>query len=666
MKDRLIFLFLLIFFLGLTQNGFSQRDSLNRNLESALSSGKKVEINRAYYALNVYVQSVFDYDSGLIISKDHLRFVQNNFQGDERDSILQEVFLKYTDAASKLELVEEARSALPYADSTMMLAVQKNNLFNQVRALINKGRLLSKLGQHKERVELLLEALNIIDNSGEQKGQLEERYLELVYLDTAIAFQILKQYQQAIGYTQKALNFHKDESVYLTSKENFKLYGDEVSRLGVLYFFADSLDRAMDYAKEGERVFRELGIFNWELENLNNQSNILKKQGKFDVAVRRYYDQIRRSEENNYPMGVLLALINLAEPLAYQNKLEEALKVSKRAEVMAKDFDPYYMRNLQGNLAEIYKMMGDYKKAYSHLEKYKAMEDSLVQANNLKDINDLLLKYETAEKEKQLAEQELEIQTKNASLSARNNQVILLVSGLGLALLGGTLFYNRNRARQKEEMQAAIIDEKERGLEAVVQATEEERKRISKDLHDGIGQQLNALRLGLMSVEKEVEGDLKEKLHHISSSFSKSADEVRQISHQMMPRALMDDGLVKAIEDLLRNTFQFTEIAYEFEHHKMEERLNEKIEVSMYRILQELLSNIIKHSEATRVQVQLIRLKNKVTLLVEDNGKGFIAQQSDGHGQMNIRNRLDMIKGSVNYEPSPESGVLAVITVPLN
>lgn len=662
---RLAFFFLIHIFV-FTHTVFGQRDSLNQNLELALSSGKKIEINKAYHALNIYVQSVYDFDSGLMLSQDHLRFIQDNFHGNERDSILQEAYLRYTDAVSKLELVEEMKKSLIYADSAMILASQSNHTINQIRALINKGRLLSKLGEHYKEIEVLLNAKEIIDQSGDQKEKLEGMYLELIYLDTSVGFQILKQYQQAIDYAQMALKFHKEESDYVSRRQNLQMYGDEVSRLGVLYFFADSLDRAMEYAKEGERVFKELNHFKWELENINTQSNILKRQGKYAVAVERYYDQIKRSEANNHPLGVLLALINLAEPLAYQNKLEEALEVSKRAEVMAKDFDPYYMRNLQGNLAEIYKMMGDFENAYHHQVIYKAMEDSLVQANNLKGMNDLLLKYETSEKEKQLAEQELEIQTKNASLSARNNQVIVLVSGLGLVLLGGTLFYNRNKARQKEEMQAAIIDEKERGLEAVVQATEEERKRISKDLHDGIGQQLNALRLGLKSVENDVEGELKEKLQHISSSFSKSADEVRQISHQMMPRALMDDGLVKAIEDLLRNTFQFTEIAYEFEHHKMEERLEEKIEVSMYRILQELLSNIIKHSEASKVQVQLIRLKNKVTLLVEDNGKGFSGEQSDGHGQMNIRNRLDMIRGSVNYEPSPESGVVAVITVPLS
>lgn len=662
---RLAFFFLIHIFV-FTHTVFGQRDSLNQNLELALSSGNKIEINQAYHALNVYVQSVYDFDSGLMLSQDHLRFIQDNFHGNERDSILQEVYIRYVDAVVAVGSRDEIKQASFYPDSSLVLAQRTNNLFNQVRSKLNKAKLLRALGSQLESIDVLINAKEIMDEAGSEKEEMEELYTELLYVNIGLAYYTLQEYSKALEYYQMAKEFHKEDPIFLKERYNLEIYAEEVTRIGTTYFFMDSLEIALEYAEEGERLNKGLGKFEMELENMNTQSNALNRLGKYAEAVQRFRAQVERARDNDQPESVLAALVNMAEPLAYLNRLEESLEVTKQAEAMAKDFDPYFMVNIQGNLAYIYELIGDFENAYRHEVRYKEMTDSLVKVRNLKDMNDLLLKYETSEKENQLAEQELEIQTKNASLSARNNQVIVLVSGLGLILLGGTLFYNRNKAKQREELQAAIIDEKERGLEAVVQATEEERKRISKDLHDGIGQQLNALRLGLTSVEKKVDGELKNELSHIATEFSKSADEVRQISHQMMPRALMDDGLVKAVEDLLRNTFQFTEIAYEFEHHKMEERLNEKIEVSMYRILQELLSNIIKHSEASKVQVQLIRLKNKVTLLVEDNGKGFSGEQSDGHGQMNIRNRLDMIRGSVNYEPSPESGVVAVITVPLS
>ena len=156
-----------------------------------------------------------------------------------------------------------------------------------------------------------------------------------------------------------------------------------------------------------------------------------------------------------------------------------------------------------------------------------------------------------------------------------------------------------------------------------------------------------------------------EDLEIIIEQFSKSAEEVRQVSHQMMPRTLMDFGLVSAIEDLLQNSFKFSDIKYELEHRLTDQRFDERIEISLYRVLQELINNIIKHSQATEVSVQLIQNKGKLVLFVEDNGKGMSSNSSDGHGLLNIKSRLDMVKGSVNYEPSPSSGTSATISIPI-
>ena len=223
-----------------------------------------------------------------------------------------------------------------------------------------------------------------------------------------------------------------------------------------------------------------------------------------------------------------------------------------------------------------------------------------------------------------------------------------------------------NLRKQNQKLQSAILAEKERGFESVIQATEEERKRISKDLHDGIGQQLSALKMALSNMASNTsDEDQQEDLEIIIDQFSKSAEEVRQVSHQMMPRTLMDYGLVNAIEDLLQNSFKFSDIKYDFEHRLIVERFDERIEISLYRVLQELINNIIKHSQASEISVQLIQNKGKLLLFVEDNGKGMNNDASDGHGLLNIKSRLDMVKGTVNYEPSPSSGTSATISIPV-
>lgn len=293
-------------------------------------------------------------------------------------------------------------------------------------------------------------------------------------------------------------------------------------------------------------------------------------------------------------------------------------------------------------------------------------KDSILNERNLNKISDLEVRYKTAEKEKQITQQNLELQTKEATIANQRNTQLLLIAGLGFLVLGGLLFYTRNKAKQKQALQEAVLEEKEKGFEAVVRASEDERKRISKDLHDGIGQEMAALKMAINHVkEKETDKSQKEALDKIYENCSKSADEIRNISHQMMPRTLVEEGLVAAIEDLLKNTFTYADINYNFDHLDIKQRFDEKIEISLYRVAQELITNVVKHSQATEVNVMLYQQNNNLIFFLEDNGIGMKNESKKGHGVLNIKSRIDMIKGSINYEPSPNSGTTATIKIPL-
>jgi len=145
-----------------------------------------------------------------------------------------------------------------------------------------------------------------------------------------------------------------------------------------------------------------------------------------------------------------------------------------------------------------------------------------------------------------------------------------------------------------------------------------------------------------------------------------SAQELRELSHKMMPRSLSESGLVPALEDMLENSLGNTNIKYQFEHFGITQRFDEDIEIAIYRIAQELINNVIKHSKASKVNVQLFKTGSDVLLIVEDNGQGMnITDHKKGIGLMNISSRLDTINGNVNFEPSPENGTLATIKIPV-
>ncbi len=212
-----------------------------------------------------------------------------------------------------------------------------------------------------------------------------------------------------------------------------------------------------------------------------------------------------------------------------------------------------------------------------------------------------------------------------------------------------------------------MVREKEAGLKAVFTATEEERQRIAKDLHDGIGQQLSGIKLSLGKQANTLGSEAKEALSPILHVVDQTAHDVRNLSHQMMPKSIQELGLVPAIDDMLHKSLGLSDLEYAFEHFNVEsKRYDARLEIGLYRVCQELVNNIIKHSGAKAVTVQLFENKNSPILIVEDNGRGFdLDHQKSGIGLTNIQSRINTFDGEVNWEPSPGSGTVATVKVPI-
>ncbi|NVK53845.1 MAG: sensor histidine kinase [Flavobacteriaceae bacterium] len=638
--------------LGISFSSFSQTDSLFKAIQEFQQKDEPFQVVEAYKNIGRYFESIQSYDSAFYYYRKEGDYIKKHFEQEVQDSLLGKVYMDFSFVALGLRDLD---MALPYLDSAEVIYERLQSNGDLARVMNNRANAFNEMNRYEEAIDYLLKAIaygELLENK-ESKDAL----LNSVYNNIGKNYLSLEDWPNAVKYTKMAVAI---PSSYQINNAHARL------NLSNAYIGMDSSESALRFAEEAGGIYEQVGFPYGVIAAKNNQGVALKNQGEMEKASLLFQECIDLSEAIDYPLGKLEGLINRSEILASKKQFSQAISEMKEAERLCNLYDDrQYLKSVRENLAKLYEETGNTTNALTYFKAYKQLDDSLRSSENIKNVNDLLLKYETSEKEKQLAEQEVEIQTQKATLAVRNSQLTYLLSGLVIVLLGGTFIYQRNRSRQRAALQQAIIEEKERGFDAVIQATEEERKRISKDLHDGIGQQLSVLKLGLIRLQKQADPEIQSELVDITEKFSKSADEIRQISHQMMPRALMEEGLVRAAEDLLRNTFQYSEIHYEFEHHGMEGRLDERIEISIYRVLQELLNNILKHSKASFVNVQLLKMKNKLTLLVEDNGKGFSGEKSDGHGQMNIRNRLDLIKGTINYESSPESGLVAVITVPI-
>lgn len=520
----------------------------------------------------------------------------------------------------------------------------------------NLGLLFTNLGANDSAAFYLIQSL-------EYRNQLGDSVKIAASLgNLGLLFSNQTNYQKAEEYLRQALE------IKLTSGASSESLGIGYLNLGLAVGNQGRYEEELALYRKSLHYFKAINDLRGVSMLYNNMGwNYHHVLYNPDSAIFYYKRAIDIRKELKNILGTAQSLTNLAEFHIKMGKQKAALELLEESEKLAYEADSkreIYLVEL--NYARFLESIGNYQMA---LEKFKVAEDyedSMINLESRAKVLELETKYQTAEKEQEIANQKLELSEKEASLRIQQLQIAGLIGGLVILILFGLVFYNQYRAKQNQKLQAAILSEKERGFESIIIATEEERKRISKDLHDGIGQQLSALKMALNNIVGKVTDDQqREDLELISEQFSKSAEEIRQVSHQMMPRTLMDYGLVGAIEDLLQNSLKFSDIQFDFEHHNVDQRFDERVEISLYRVLQELINNVIKHSGATEVSVQLLKNKEKLVLFVEDNGKGLDGAKTDGHGFLNIKSRLDMVKGSVNYTPSPESGTSATVSIPI-
>jgi signal transduction histidine kinase len=274
------------------------------------------------------------------------------------------------------------------------------------------------------------------------------------------------------------------------------------------------------------------------------------------------------------------------------------------------------------------------------------MNDSIMGIESNEELHEMQVKYETVKKDNQIKTQNIKIE------QDKKNQILLFLVIILLVVLFTAIFI-RKTYKTNLKLQEAIKNKML--IEKTFEAQENERTRIAKELHDGIVQDLTILKLNLTNNNYKEE---------IEPKLTKITKELREISYQMMPIALKELGLIPALEDLFERSFTQRGIAFNFEAFLLENRLDEKIEVNIYRICQELINNSLKHANATEINI-ILRQKNQLlTLIFEDNGQGFdISKVKQGIGLTSLKDRLEAIHGQIEFDSTINKGTTAFVKI---
>jgi signal transduction histidine kinase len=292
-------------------------------------------------------------------------------------------------------------------------------------------------------------------------------------------------------------------------------------------------------------------------------------------------------------------------------------------------------------LARNYEGLNDYKNASRYYNLWAIAKDSVYKVATTDAIAEMQTKYETEKKELIINEQQLKLE---------RNQVITiaLISLLILITIVVLLWRSQLKLKEQKELEHQQRKHQEELTKAVIQLQEQERSRFAKDLHDGFGQLITALKMQIEKANLHLTG-IPEVIQHMH-------DEIRNVSFALSPQVLVRDGLVQAIKELAFRINRSGTVTITVQTTGLSERLPADYEIALYRVCQEWVNNLMKYSKATRAEVQIIEHEDEITLMIEDNGQGFSVsalEQSTGNGWKNIQSRIQILKGLVEVDSAP-------------
>lgn len=521
-------------------------------------------------------------------------------------------------------------------------------VFNQ-----NIGIVHSRSGDFVQALEFYFVALDIFESINE-----DDRASDMLH-NIGLIYKKNGEFAKAITYYQKSLESDLKNADSLGIR-------DSHHNIGNVYLLLNDLPKARYHLIESYEIARNSNdnCFDGEASALGSY---YLKINDLDSALYYLEQELTSIEQCNNMAPAGNTCYNLG--MVYLNldnktKAESFFSRSLASAIEAQNLEE--IKDAAKELYELYKVAGNSSKALHYHELFQTTSDSLFNQENTRQLAWMDANYQLENVTDSLNRQQAE----EASLfnqriqKGRDQQQLTIIIAISI-LLCMVLYYLYFRKQRQLKYQEALALEKSNGFNAVMTATEEERKRIAKDLHDGVVQQMGAVQLALSRLIPSLPESQAKELANIKEMTAEAASETRELSHQMMPKVLIEMGLLPAMKEVIERTLVLQKIQVDFEDFGLQERYTNSIEIVIYRIFQELINNIIKHAKATQVNVQLIQNGARLILIVEDDGQGMDGQASTGIGLQNIQSRLSTIDGKVDYSSGPASGTVATVVIPI-
>jgi two-component system, NarL family, sensor kinase len=628
-----------------------QNDSLLMKLQTAKADTNKVKLLFAYgeqFENSLPDSALFYYAQAKALSQ-QLNYTKGLF-----------TYCSYTIVI--LNNQGRFKEALELCKATAALYKKDNNPNDLAAIYINTGSEWQYLSDLQAAAENYIKAAALAEQSGNTKFQ------RVAYNNLASVFNTLQQYEKGKQYAKKSL------AIATQMKDDYAIASSTIN-IATSENFLKQYDSSLLHFTQVEALGKKMADEIIVMDGWLGKADNLLQMGNSIAAEKLYRDVIKLSQQKaaaEYElygyMGISHLLVKLKQYHTAQPFIAAGIPL---AQLLGTKIE---LKDLYLRASELFEATGKPAQALQFHKQFVALNDTLLNEKNTANINLLEIKYETSKKENQIKQLEADKQLQLLAIKQKNvYNYILLGSAASILLIAG-LSYRNYRHKQLLQQQRIAELEKEKLLlatEAVLQGQEEERSRLAKDLHDGLGGMLSSVKYSFSHIKENLvmAPDNMQRFERSLDMLDSSIKEMRRVAHSMMPEALLKFGLDVALKDFCTsiNTSGVLQIVYQ-SHGVALLALAPTVNVTIYRVVQELVNNSIKHAAATTAIVQLNVENNMLHITVEDNGKGFDTQtlaQAAGMGWSNISSRLNYLKATTDVQSEPGKGTSVWISMAL-
>ncbi|WP_258101313.1 tetratricopeptide repeat-containing sensor histidine kinase [Marinoscillum pacificum] len=531
--------------------------------------------------------------------------------------------------------------------------------FQQVENTLEIGRVYQQIsnnyylkGKNDSATTYILKSLDIVKKYGTKLDIMKS-------LNTkANIYTSVQQYTKAIEFYEEALAVSPEDEFHAVIFAN----------MAMSYAYLREYDLALKCVDLGLQACVDSDDESTKYLLLSRKTMVFQRAEQLDSAEMYGLIVLAYSEENDPKIDLMVNYNQMGLIYVKQEKYALAQQYYEKSLKVAEELKFDRIHYIVANISYVAKGRGDYEDAYNYLYRHLEMRDSLDQLEEDENFKDLLVKYEAAEREQQI------IKLKNEKLIQQVIVIIAVVVLIALLILlivyrqkmkATKLVVEQSKELNKVKTRELKQENELKQIKARIEGQEKERLRIAKELHDSIAGNLAGIKLGLSRISENYSDD--QAIAQIKSNIDQTYNEVRSISTNLSPLKTSDFTFLEMVKRYVEGMSHLHGFELVFDDNTTSDLLSltDELKLELYRVFQELINNIVKHSNATLVEISINELEDQLNVIIEDDGCGFDESQiTEGMGLKNIASRVAILKGEFHIDSKPGRGTITNIDIP--